>query len=456
MRPVPPARRAHCHDAGICRTSLLRSLAERRLRSGLRALPRCRVDRGARPASRTAGMAAAPATRSGKRADIGPCVLRGLQRQGLAGAAAPALPLPATILSSAHQPVARLRQDAEALEALRRSHAVLAVSNSQGQDLLALNLGVPVHALPHGVWSRVFQPTATGPAVRDHVLIVGSFLRDWDAARRVATDLTAAGVRSVALGAGARSNLAAAANVEVSGWVPEHELADRYHHAAAVFLPFLEATASNALLEAMAAGCPVICPRLPSLVDEYPGRRFGCVRSGPARRGGGASAALRPRSRRTPGARPGAACPGSAIRLGALAGSRMRRCSRRCRRPLPGATTQDRSMGASRYNEGFDGDGRLRAAYRAFEARTGRDLLRSPLPKTGAPAAIGNRYPIVPVPLVLADQEYAALAEAVRQRALALQRLFLDLVRGIPRCSGASACRRMSSTRNPRFRRRRA
>ena len=36
----------------------------------------------------------------------------------------------------------------------------------------------------------------------------------------------------------------------------------------------------------------------------------------------------------------------------------------------------------------------------------------------------------MPVPLVLADQEYAALAQAVRQRALALQRLFLDLVRG--------------------------
>ena len=31
-------------------------------------------------------------------------------------------------------------------------------------------------------------------------------------------------------------------------------------------------------------------------------------------------------------------------------------------------------MGAPRYNEGFDGDGRVRAAYGAFEARTGRDL----------------------------------------------------------------------------------
>jgi|GEM_PF-2441830 len=177
----------------------------------------------------------------------------------------------AAVLSSVHQPVARLQHDVEALEALRRSHAVLAVSELQGRDLLALRLGVPVHTLPHGVWTRVFQSTTTAPAVRDHVLIVGSFLRDWAAARRVAADLAAAGVRSVALGAGARNNLADSAHVEVCGWVSEPELADRYHRATAVFLPFLEATASNALLEAMAAGCPVICPRLPSLVDEYLG-----------------------------------------------------------------------------------------------------------------------------------------------------------------------------------------
>jgi uncharacterized circularly permuted ATP-grasp superfamily protein len=87
-------------------------------------------------------------------------------------------------------------------------------------------------------------------------------------------------------------------------------------------------------------------------------------------------------------------------------------------------------MGAPRYNETFDDCGRLRAAYRAFAARTGRDDRSPHLPDPCAPAAIGGRYPIAPVPLVLADAEHAALAKAVLQRGLALQRLFLDLVRG--------------------------
>ena len=87
-------------------------------------------------------------------------------------------------------------------------------------------------------------------------------------------------------------------------------------------------------------------------------------------------------------------------------------------------------MSAPRYNEAFDDCGRLRAAYRAFAARTGRDDRSPHLPDPCAPAAIGGRYAIAPVPLVLADAEHAVLAKAVLQRGLALQRLFLDLVRG--------------------------
>lgn len=178
----------------------------------------------------------------------------------------------ALIVSSAHQPVSRLQQDAQALDALRISDAILTVSALQASELRHLDLGVPVEAVPHGVWTRVFRPEARWPDARDHVLLVGSFLRDWDTARRIIAGLAAEGVRSVALGAGSRAHLSSGeVPVDVRPFVPEAELAAMYDRAAAVCLPFLEATASNALLEAMAAGCPVICPRLPSLVDEYLG-----------------------------------------------------------------------------------------------------------------------------------------------------------------------------------------
>lgn len=179
----------------------------------------------------------------------------------------------AKIISSAHQPVVRLRDDAPAMAALRASDAIITVSEAQVGELAALGFDLPIFSIPHGVWTRTFEPIDPEAELRrTEVAIVGSFLRDWPAAREVAARLSRAGVRVIALGAGARKNLAADdPSYEVSPRLSEDELARLYHRAAALFLPFLEATASNALLEAMAAGCPVVCPKMPSLVDEYLG-----------------------------------------------------------------------------------------------------------------------------------------------------------------------------------------
>jgi glycosyltransferase involved in cell wall biosynthesis len=177
----------------------------------------------------------------------------------------------AVVVSSAHQPVCRLQADEPALAALKASDAIITVSDLQAHELSQAGVLAPIRSIPHGVWTNVFCASGSDRR-REHVLIVGSFLRDWSAAKYVIRELARTQVRCIALGAGSRDHLARA-DVLVDGLqrVSEAELINLYGRAAAVFLPFLEATASNALLEAMAVGCPVVCPRIPSLVDEYLG-----------------------------------------------------------------------------------------------------------------------------------------------------------------------------------------
>jgi glycosyltransferase involved in cell wall biosynthesis len=177
----------------------------------------------------------------------------------------------ATIVSTIHQPVSRLCQDEAALRSLSVVDAIITVCQEQARALAGFGLAASVHVVPHGVWTETFRPAPE--CGRDgRVLLVGTYLRDWRLTNQVLDRLVQAGVRSLVLGSNAPERIAVEHPlVEVSPRVPEAELARLYHRSAALLLPVLDATASNALLEAMAAGCPVICSRFPSLVEEYLG-----------------------------------------------------------------------------------------------------------------------------------------------------------------------------------------
>jgi glycosyltransferase involved in cell wall biosynthesis len=175
----------------------------------------------------------------------------------------------AVVISTVHQPVGRLKDDPAGRASLHSVDAIIAISRMQAFQLAELGLTASVHVVPHGVWTHVFRPPpAPVQASRDSVLLVGNYLRDWDGAQQIVGMLADAGVRSVVLGSAVPDRLSMRHPlVEICPRVPEAELAAMYHRSAALLLPVLDATASNALLEAMAAGCPVICPRFPALVD---------------------------------------------------------------------------------------------------------------------------------------------------------------------------------------------
>jgi glycosyltransferase involved in cell wall biosynthesis len=171
----------------------------------------------------------------------------------------------ATIVSTFHKPV-------EGKAGLDSLDGVLTVCREQESALVSLGVNTPIYTVPHGVWTDVFRALPDGRLDRDEVLLVGTFLRDWPLARQVLGVLARAGIRSRVLGAEACTRLAVDHPlVKISPQVAEDELVRLYDRAAALFLPVVGATASNALLEAIAVGCPVVSPRIRPLVEEYLG-----------------------------------------------------------------------------------------------------------------------------------------------------------------------------------------
>jgi glycosyltransferase involved in cell wall biosynthesis len=118
-----------------------------------------------------------------------------------------------------------------------------------------------VRLVPHGIDTGAFTPAGL-PAVssRPLVLTVGWWLRDWEVLDTVHAQLHHRYGYDVELlvvtrQAGQRTWHPAACVLE---GITELTLAQLYRRAAVVLLPLTDATANNALLEALACGTPVV------------------------------------------------------------------------------------------------------------------------------------------------------------------------------------------------------
>lgn len=136
--------------------------------------------------------------------------------------------------------------------------------------------GFPVDRIDvtlHGVDADFFCP-AGRPHADDEtlrLLLVGSTERDHDFAAAVMRELSGELVHlDVLTGVVNRSAYAGLANVTVLGRLDDVALRNAYRSADIVFMPLLDCTANNALLEAMACGTPVMANRvggIPEYVD---------------------------------------------------------------------------------------------------------------------------------------------------------------------------------------------
>jgi glycosyltransferase involved in cell wall biosynthesis len=113
-----------------------------------------------------------------------------------------------------------------------------------------------LHVILHGVDTDFFQPPNKKlPLENIHCITVGHWLRDWRAFRDVASQLTEVTFDVVAT---VTKEIPELPNVCVHSGVNDETLATLYKSADILFLPLIESTANNALLEGIACGLPAV------------------------------------------------------------------------------------------------------------------------------------------------------------------------------------------------------
>ncbi len=144
---------------------------------------------------------------------------------------------------------------------------------SESQRPWFLDRGVPadrLHVLLHGVCAGYFCPAVRAPtAERLRMLLVGKTERDHAFASAVMQALPP-GVAElrVLTSADQQSHYAGARNVTLLPRLDDEGLREEYRRADLLFMPMLDCTANNAVLEAMACGTPVMVNRIGG-IPEY-------------------------------------------------------------------------------------------------------------------------------------------------------------------------------------------
>lgn len=148
---------------------------------------------------------------------------------------------------------------------------VLVVSPSQEAFFRAVMPAERVRTLLHGVDADFFRPGgARRPGARFMCITAGHWMRDWNAVRAVVETLAAEPDIEFHIVTNRDTGLSGLGNVTQHVDVDDEALRRLYQQADALFLPLVNATANNSLLEGMACGLPVISTEMTS-VRAYTG-----------------------------------------------------------------------------------------------------------------------------------------------------------------------------------------
>lgn len=177
-----------------------------------------------------------------------------------------------------HQPPSWLRLHWRDFSALDGLGAIVCLSHDQ-MEYVAGNCRTPVILSRHGVCHDFFMPKATPlSSTSAKLLFVGQWLRDfetlgkamalvWIEQPKVTLDCVIPYERR---NHPALLKLARDPRVAWHANVSPEALRDLYQNATLLFLPLIDATANNALAEALSSGLPIVSTRVGGAVDYIP------------------------------------------------------------------------------------------------------------------------------------------------------------------------------------------
>jgi glycosyltransferase involved in cell wall biosynthesis len=130
-----------------------------------------------------------------------------------------------------------------------------------------------IRLILHGIDVDFFRPGNNQKDERKFKCItVGHYLRDLKTLRKVAEKLSSYKNIEFHLVSARETEVEDLANVIIHKSIDDASLLELYQQADILFLPLLQSTANNALLEGIACGLPVISTYLPSVKAYLPGK----------------------------------------------------------------------------------------------------------------------------------------------------------------------------------------
>jgi glycosyltransferase involved in cell wall biosynthesis len=187
---------------------------------------------------------------------------------------------PMNLVGTLHHPPYAWREE-DLLRLKRLSLAI--VLCSRDADFFAAH-APRVCFIPHGVDTEFFKPAESRSAERS-LLLVGNWLRDFELAAEVIQRLSLNDPKLtfdlvVEPVCRRESCLAELENLVAVRWhhgVNDEKLLQLYQDATLLFLPLKEASANNAVVEALACGLPIITNRIGGITDYGGGSVFDLV-----------------------------------------------------------------------------------------------------------------------------------------------------------------------------------